>query len=90
MEAVALHESGIAPVTFWTLMRKGGMEFVRRAILKQGYKDGMVGLVESTIQAINRILVYIQVWERQQKPPIAQKYKKIEQEIQQLWQQKRQ
>ena len=90
MEAVALHESGIAPVTFWTLMRKGGMEFVRRAIIKQGYKDGMVGLVESTIQAINRILVYIQVWERQQKPPIAQKYKKIEQEIQQLWQQKRQ
>lgn len=89
MEADALYEAGTDPVTFFTLIRKGGMEFLRRAVIKKGYKDGMVGLVEATIQAINRILVYIQVWERQQKPPIAQKYQKIESEIQQLWQQKR-
>ncbi len=88
MEAEALFESGVNKVTFFTLMRKGFMEFFRRAILKRGYREGMVGLIESTIQAINRILVYIQVWERQQKPPIEEKYQKMEQEIHNLWKEK--
>lgn len=89
MEADELYKAGSAPVTFRTLLRKGGMEFIRRAIIKGGYKEGMVGLVESTIQAINRVLVYIQLWERQQQPPIEQKYQNIEEEISQLWQQAR-
>lgn len=88
MEAEALVKSGIPDVTFWTLVRKGSMEFIRRAILKKGYKEGMVGMVESLIQAMNRTLVYIQVWERQQKPPIQEKYQKIEQDISKLWQEK--
>jgi glycosyltransferase involved in cell wall biosynthesis len=85
MEAAELYKAGVAPVTFWTLLRKGTMEFVRRIILKRGYKDGMVGLVEATIQAINRVLVYIQVWERQQKPPIEKRYQQIEAELQDAW-----
>lgn len=88
MEAKALFESKIEKVSFWTLLRKGGMEFLRRAVFKKGYRDGMVGLVEATIQGINRVLVYIQVWELQQKPPITEKYQLIEDEIKDLWQQK--
>lgn len=89
MEAEALFNANISPVTFWTLMRKGGMEFIRRIVFKKGYKDGSVGLIEASIQAINRVLVYIQVWELQQKPPITEKYQIIEDEIKQLWHQKR-
>jgi glycosyltransferase involved in cell wall biosynthesis len=88
LEANALFDAGINKVTFWTVLRKSLMEFLRRAILKKGYKEGMVGFVESTIQAINKALIYIQVWEKQQKPPISQKYQNIENEIRELWQQK--
>ncbi len=87
MEAKALHAAGVPPVTFWTLVRKGGMEFMRRAILKRGYRDGMEGLVEAVIQAWNRVIVYIQVWELQQKPSIQEKYGTIESEIATLWKQ---
>jgi hypothetical protein len=64
------------------------MEFLRRAVLKRGFKEGMVGWIEALIQGMNRMLVYIQVWERQQKPTIAEKYQKTERDIQQLWQDK--
>lgn len=85
IEAQELYKSGVSKVTLLTLMRKGFMEFFRRAILKKGYKDGMPGLVESVIQGINRVLVYIQVWELQQVPSISEKYQTKEAEIKELW-----
>ena len=85
MEAEALFKANSTPVTFFTLIRKGGMEFLRRADLKGGYRSGMEGLVESTIQAINRVLVYIQVWELQQNPSIPQKYQEKEAQIISEW-----
>jgi len=65
--------NGIPEVTFFTLLRKGFMEFFRRAVLKKGYRDGMTGLVEAIIQGINRVFVYIQVWELQQTPSIEER-----------------
>jgi hypothetical protein len=62
------------------------MEFYRRAIRNQGYKDGMPGLIEALVQGMNRMMVYIQVWELQQKPSLKSKYDKEEQEIKNLWQ----
>lgn len=85
IEAGELYKSNVSPVTFVTLMRKGCMEFFRRAIFKKGYKDGQEGLIEALIQGINRILVYIQVWELQQNPSIKEKYNKKEAEILSLW-----
>lgn len=85
MEAQLLYAANIPAVTFWTLLRKGSMEFVRRAMLKKGYKDGQVGLIESLIQGINKVLVYAQVWELQQKPPIEKKYSDYETELIKAW-----
>lgn len=85
IEAKELYKSGIAKVTLATLCRKGFMEFFRRAVIKRGYKDGMAGLVEAVIQGINRVLVYIQVWELQQEPSISEKYIVKEKQITELW-----
>lgn len=86
MEAKALANSNIPKVTFLTIMRKSVMEFIRRVIQKKGYKDGETGLIEGLIQAINRALVYIQVWEMQQKPSLDEIYELKEKEISNLWQ----
>jgi hypothetical protein len=61
------------------------MEAFRRIILKKGYKDGVVGWVEGLTQAMNRLLVYLQLWERQQKPSIPDRYHRFEQTIAELW-----
>lgn len=86
-EATLLFEAGIPPVTFLTLLRKGIMEFIRRAYIKKGYKDGLAGIIEAMVQGMNRVFVYIQVWELQQKPPIQEVYHQKEREIAQLWKQ---
>ncbi len=85
-EANALAAASVKKIKFTTIIRKGLMEFYRRAIRFQGYKDGVVGLIEALVQAINRMIVYIQVWELQQKPTLKNKYEKTEQEIKNLWQ----
>ncbi|MCB9812875.1 MAG: glycosyltransferase family 2 protein [Pseudomonadales bacterium] len=85
VEAIELYKASIPAVTFFTLVRKGWMEFFRRAVMKKGYRDGMEGLIEAVIQAINRILVYIQVWEFQQNPTIQDRYSEKEVELSALW-----
>jgi hypothetical protein len=61
------------------------MEFIRRAYIKKGKEDGMPGMMEAIIQGINRVLVYIQVWELQQQPQLPEKYEQQEREIMQQW-----
>lgn len=85
IEAELLHKSELPTVSVGTILRKGIMEFIRRGFLKGGYKDGQAGLIEALVQGINRMLVYMQVWELQQKPPITDTYQSKEQEIQKLW-----
>lgn len=85
IEAELLYKSGIKPITLLTLFRKGGMEIFRRAIQQKGRRDGMAGWIEAIVQGINRIIVYIQVWELQQKPSLPERYQKKEQEIATLW-----
>jgi glycosyltransferase involved in cell wall biosynthesis len=84
-EARGLAAAATAKVGFWTIIRKGVMEFYRRALKHQGYKDGLAGLVEALVQAMNRMMVYIQVWELQQKPSLEKRYEREEQEIRRLW-----
>lgn len=85
IEAELLAKSGLPPITFITILKKGLMEFFRRAVLKKGYKDGLVGLIEALVQGLNRIMVYVQVWEFQQQPTLPELYQKQEVEIANLW-----
>lgn len=85
IEAELLANSNLPPVTLKTLIRKGVMEFFRRAIVKKGYQDGMAGWVEALVQAMNRVMVYIQVWELQQKPSLPERYEKIERDLVNDW-----
>lgn len=85
IEARLLLEANAPKVTPFTLVRKTLMEFVRRLILKKGYKDGMEGWIESMQQAMNRFFVYERLWELQQKPSLEDRYQRFEKEIQKLW-----
>jgi len=85
IEAQLLFEAGVPPVTPLTLVRKTMMEAWRRLVIKRGHRDGMAGWVEGLTQALNRLLVYLQVWELQQKPSIPDRYQRYEQSIADLW-----
>lgn len=86
IEASLLFQSATFQVGVGTIIKKGLAEFVKRAIYRQGYQDGQAGWVESISQAINRMLVYMQVWELQQNPSSAKKYEQLEKKIKEKWQ----
>jgi glycosyltransferase involved in cell wall biosynthesis len=86
LEAELLYKAGEKPVKFLTLVRKGVMEFLRRAVVQKGYRDGLPGLIEALVQGINRVIVYIQVWELQQKPSLPERYEEQETRLKTLWQ----
>ncbi len=87
IEAEELFKADAAPVNFFTLIRKGLMEFIRRAFIKKGYKDGLAGMIEALVQGINKILIYIQVWELQQNPSLEEQYRQHELDVVKKWQQ---
>lgn len=72
-------------ITKGTIWRKTLMEFYRRYYRDQGYKDGMVGFIESFVQAVNRAFVYIQIWELQQQPSLVEKYQQLEKQVAEMW-----
>jgi hypothetical protein len=61
------------------------MEVLRRAVVQGGYRDGLVGWIEALIQGMNRLLVYVQVWELQQQPSLADRYQQYELEVVTAW-----
>ncbi len=89
IEAQLLWEAGAPKVKLATLLRKGVMEVFRRAIRDQGYRDGLAGWIEALIQGMNRLLVYIQLWELQQKPSLSERYRRHEELVAQLWRKQR-
>ncbi len=86
IEAQLLAASSKTPkITLGLILRKTLMETFRRGIQRQGYKDGLVGWIETLVQAMNRMLVYMQVWELQQKPSLPDKYHQYERSLVELW-----
>lgn len=86
IEADLLAKAKVKPVKVTTILRKGMMEFLRRGVFKQGRKDGVEGWIEAIVQGINRMLVYIQLWERQRQPSLESSYQQLEQQISKMWQ----
>ncbi|MEN8252824.1 MAG: glycosyltransferase family 2 protein [Patescibacteria group bacterium] len=84
-EAKLLFKAKTKKVTLVTLFRKSTMEFLRRTIIFGARKDGMEGLIESLVQGMNKFLVYLQLWELQQKPSLEEKYTAEEKRIANLW-----
>lgn len=87
-EAQLLFEAGHKPVTPRTLIRKTVMEFIRRAFLKKGRKDGIEGWIEAMTQAMNKFIVYERLWELQKKPSLEDTYLKIDETIIKQWNKK--
>ncbi len=85
IEAELLAATQLKPITIWIILRKTSMEFWRRAVVNRGWRDGMPGLIEAVVQAINKALIYIQVWELQQKPSLTEKYHELDERIQESW-----
>lgn len=67
IEAELLYEAGHPPATWWRILRMGMTTLFERLIRKQGFRDGTEGWIESIYQAFHTMIIYMQLWEMQQR-----------------------
>lgn len=65
VESLQFFEANAAPVTAFTLIRKTVMEFIRRYILKVGFLDGKIGIIQAIYQSYAIYLRYAKLYELQ-------------------------
>ena len=65
VEAQLFFDGGLPPVTPITFFRKPFMEFFRRYILKRGFLDGRIGLLQSLYQSYSVFITYAKLYELQ-------------------------
>lgn len=65
VEAQLFYESNYPDVTIFKIIKAGLGEFTRRYVLRLGFLDGSVGLIESLFQAIHQQIVLTYLWELQ-------------------------
>lgn len=81
MEARLFYQAKHPPVKIKNLLSVFVRKFWQKYIAQKGYKEGIEGFMESVIQSFNRFMVYVHLWQIQQKPNLAQKYKEIDKKI---------
>ncbi len=65
IEAELLYESGHPKMNFFRFCSAGFREFWYRAIVKLGFLDGKVGVIEIIYQVYSRLITYAKLWEKQ-------------------------
>jgi len=78
IQARQLLADGAPPVTAKHLYRTVLQEFVYRLVVRQGWRDGMPGVVESLYQPLSLLAVQVRLWELRHDPPIDDSYRKLE------------
>ncbi len=70
MEAQLRLQAKHPPVAWWRLVRIGVTFFVSNYLGKKLYRYGRAGLFESYFQMIDKLIVYVKLWEMQHVPKI--------------------
>lgn len=65
IEARLLYSAHHPKVTWWRFGTVAAREFWERAILKLGFLDGPIGIIEIFYQMISRMITYAKLWELQ-------------------------
>jgi glycosyltransferase involved in cell wall biosynthesis len=67
VEAKLLFDAGHPPMAWWRFISIAGREFWYRGILKLGFLDGPIGILEIIYQMYSRMITYAKLWELQLK-----------------------
>lgn len=65
IEAKLLFDAGHPPMAWWRFFSVAGREFWYRGIVKLGFLDGPIGIIEIIYQMFSRMVTYAKLWELQ-------------------------
>lgn len=65
LEAQLLYKAGHPKMVWWRFLSVGFREFWYRGVVKMGFLDGVVGVIEIIYQMFSRMITYAKLWELQ-------------------------
>ncbi|MBI3485315.1 glycosyltransferase family 2 protein [Candidatus Daviesbacteria bacterium] len=65
----------------WRFLRIFITEAFNQGFLRKGFFSGTIGVMDSLMQIFSMVLTYIRLWQLQQKEPLTETYKKIDQRL---------
>jgi glycosyltransferase involved in cell wall biosynthesis len=80
VQAEEMLRAGHPKVTVSSFFKVIAKELNFRLIKKRGHKDGVQGTIESVYQAFSLFVVYVILWQKQQKPSLEKKYQQLEEQ----------
>lgn len=70
IEADLLFKAKHPQITWWRVLRMGATTLFDRLIKKRGFLDGVEGWIESVYQSFHTMIIYLRLWEKQQRGKI--------------------
>ncbi len=69
------------PMSGWRFLRIFISEIFEQGIIRRGFFNGSVGVIDSLLQAFSLYITYVRLWQLQQKLPLDEVYKKLDQKL---------
>lgn len=74
-------ESGHPKMSAWRFLRIFITEVFNQAILRKGFFNGTIGVMDSLLQAFSMYMTYVRLWEIQQEKPLDKIYEEIDKKL---------
>lgn len=68
-------------MTGWRFMRICLSEMFNQGILRRGFFNGTIGIMDSILQSFSLYISYVRLWEMQQSQPMEKAYEKFDKEL---------
>lgn len=74
-------DSGHPKMSGWRFLRLLKTEMFYQGVVRKGFFNGTIGVMDSMLQTFSLLITYMKLWELQQKPSIQEKYRKIDEKL---------
>ena len=74
-------EVGHPKMSGWRFLRIFITEIFNQGILRKGFFNGTIGIMDSLLQAFSMYLTYVRLWEMQQSKPLNEIYEEIDKKL---------
>ncbi|TSC88567.1 MAG: Glycosyl transferase family 2 [Microgenomates group bacterium Gr01-1014_7] len=74
-------EAGHPKMSAWRFLRIFTTEIFNQGILRKGFFNGTIGIMDSILQAFSMYMTYVQLWQLQQKKLMEEVYNNIDEEL---------
>lgn len=81
IDAMLRFEANHPKMSGWRFLRIFITEIINQGIIKRGFLNGTVGVMDSLLQSFSLFITYVRLWQLQQDQPLEKKYNNIDKKL---------